>query len=56
MQWKGALVVVSHDRAFLYNICTMIWEIDNNRVKVYKGNYQNYEEQKEFELQQQQLA
>lgn len=56
LQWKGALVVVSHDRAFLDNICTIIWEVRDKKVKVYKGNFRNYEEQKNLEMRQKQLA
>lgn len=50
-QWNGAFVVVSHDRAFLDSVCTSIWEVDEGRVKEYKGNYSDYAEQKELELQ-----
>lgn len=54
--WHGALVVVSHDRAFLDHVCTMIWEVDDKQIKIYKGNFRNYEQQKQLELQQKQLA
>ena len=46
---KGALVVISHDRAFLDTICTKIVEIEDGTVKEYKGNYSSYREQKESE-------
>jgi len=55
-QWKGAFVVVSHDRAFLDALCTTIWEIRDGKVKEYKGNYTDYAEQKELERRQQELA
>jgi len=55
-QWKGAFVVVSHDRAFLDSLCTTIWEIRDGKVKEYKGNYSDYAEQKELERRQQKLA
>ncbi len=54
--WKGAFVIVSHDRAFLDALCTTIWEIDEGRVKTFKGNYSDYARQKELELEQQKLA
>lgn len=56
MQWKGAFVIVSHDRAFLDALCTTIWEVNEGQVKKYKGNYSDYEEQKELEIHQKKLA
>lgn len=45
-----AVVTVTHDRAFLQNVCTHIWEIDGHYPDGYlagKGNYQQFLEQKE---------
>ncbi len=42
--WKGAYVVVSHDRAFLDRVCHKIWEIDEQKLRVFKGNYEQYSE------------
>ena len=39
MEFPGTLIVVSHDRWFLNNICTHIVDIDYNQVKLYVGNY-----------------
>ncbi|MDY4079866.1 MAG: ATP-binding cassette domain-containing protein, partial [Clostridium sp.] len=39
---KGALLLVSHDREFLDNICNKIAEIQNGKLKVYEGNYSKY--------------
>ncbi len=39
MEFTGTLIVVSHDRWFLNNICTHIVDIDYNQVKLYVGNY-----------------
>lgn len=39
MDFPGTLIVVSHDRWFLNNICTHIVDIDFNQVKMYVGNY-----------------
>ncbi|MEW9125169.1 MAG: ribosomal protection-like ABC-F family protein [Thermotaleaceae bacterium] len=41
-EYKGALILISHDRSFLDKLCTQIWEIENGKVKVYKGNYSDY--------------
>ena len=52
LRWQGALVIVSHDRAFLDSLCTKIWEIHEGDVKEYKGNYSDYASQKELERRQ----
>lgn len=55
-EWQGAFVIVSHDRAFLDALCTTIWEIDDGKIKIYKGNYNDYAAQKERERSEQQSA
>lgn len=45
-EWKGAMLIVSHDRAFLDTLCTQIWEIEDGEVRFYTGNYSEYEQQK----------
>ena len=40
------LLLVTHDRYFLDNVCNEIWEIDNAKLYVYKGDYENYLEKK----------
>jgi pleuromutilin/lincosamide/streptogramin A transport system ATP-binding/permease protein len=55
-KWKGAFVIVSHDRAFLDALCTKIWEIEEGKIKEYKGNYQDYAKQKRLEIRQEQQA
>ena len=54
--WQGAFVIVSHDRQFLDTICTTIWELEEGKITEYKGNYSQYNEQKELERKQQQQA
>jgi len=56
IQWNGALVIASHDRALLDAICTTIWEVQDGHVKEYTGNYSDYSEQKELENVQQKLS
>jgi len=55
-EWKGALVMISHDRHFLDKSVNNIVEIDQNKVILYKGNYSKYLEQKELRIEQQQAA
>jgi ATP-binding cassette subfamily F protein 3 len=45
--WKGALVVVSHDRFFLDTVATRIWDLAYRRVEAYRGNYSHYRLQRE---------
>lgn len=51
--FQGALIVVSHDRAFLDALCTEIWELDDGMLKQYKGNYTHFAQQKELAHRQQ---
>ena len=46
-KYKGALLVVSHDRNFLNHICNKIVEIEDGKIKIYKGNYDDYKRLKE---------
>ena len=39
MDYMGTVIVVSHDRHFLNNVCTHIVDIDYNKIKLYVGNY-----------------
>lgn len=40
--YKGALLLVSHDREFLDCLCNNILEIEDGKIKIYKGNYSTY--------------
>ena len=39
MEYEGTVLVVSHDRYFLNNVCTHIVDIDYGKIKMYVGNY-----------------
>jgi ABC transport system ATP-binding/permease protein len=45
-QQNLTLLVVSHDRHFLDNVCNEIWEMDRGGLFSYKGDYENYLEKK----------
>ncbi|MDE7416765.1 MAG: ABC-F type ribosomal protection protein [Lachnospiraceae bacterium] len=47
LNYKGAVIIVSHDRYFLDKIATKIIEIDNGVVSSFNGNYSDYAIQKE---------
>lgn len=63
--YKGALLIVSHDRYFLDKLTTSTCEIERGRLKRYKGNYSAYtklkeadvvRQMKEYEAQQEEIA
>ena len=45
--YDGAVVVVSHDRAFMDNMVDRVAEIDAGRLELYKGNYSSYLKQRD---------
>jgi ATP-binding cassette subfamily F protein uup len=45
-QQNITLLLVSHDRYFLDNVCNEIWEMDRSSLYEYKGDYENYLEKK----------
>ncbi len=40
--FKGAILTVSHDRYFLDKLATQIYELENKKLSVFKGNYSKY--------------
>ncbi len=40
------LLMVTHDRYFLEDVCDVIWEMDNEQLFTYRGDYQDYLEKK----------
>jgi ATP-binding cassette subfamily F protein uup len=44
------LLLVTHDRYFLDTVCEEIWEMDDDKLYVYKGDYGNYLERKAARL------
>lgn len=51
--YRGALVLVSHDRAFLDNVTSRTLEISQGRIYDFKAGYSEYVEQREQQLEQQ---
>jgi len=52
--WRGAYLVVSHDRRFLDKTVTRILDLDEGRLSEYTGNYTAYAEAKRRALEKQQ--
>ena len=46
-EYRGAMVIISHDRTFLDKSTDLTWELSFGRVDVYKGNYSYYITEKE---------
>ncbi len=46
-EFRGALIIVSHDRAFLDRMVTSIAEIDRGHFRKYAGNYSEFERERE---------
>jgi len=52
-QEKVTLLLVTHDRYFLDDVCNEIWELDGSELYIHKGNYENYIEKKAARIEQQ---
>lgn len=46
--YEGTLIIISHDRYFLDQIVTKIFEVENKQLSIYVGNYSDYGRQKEI--------
>ncbi|PRO66015.1 ribosomal protection-like ABC-F family protein [Alkalicoccus urumqiensis] len=63
--FNGAVLVISHDRAFLDAVCTKIWSVEDGEIHAMAGTYSTYKQEKEkknlahrrsYETQQQEKA
>lgn len=45
--YSGTIIVVSHNRSFLDEVATTIWEVDHQQITAYEGNYSAYRKEKE---------
>jgi ATP-binding cassette subfamily F protein 3 len=52
--YPGILLVISHDRDFLDAVCDTIAHIEHQRIRLYAGNYSDFEQQRSARLAQQQ--
>ncbi len=53
LNFDNAVLIVSHDRHFLNNVCTHICDVDYGKIKLYVGNYEFWYESSQLLLQQQ---
>src|SRR5246500_186194 len=54
--YRGSLILISHDRAFIDATATRIVELDRGRLRSYSGNFSAYETTKQRELESEALA
>ncbi|MCA9381109.1 ABC-F family ATP-binding cassette domain-containing protein [Candidatus Dojkabacteria bacterium] len=61
-RFPGICIIISHDRMFLNNTINTVFEIDEHKLNIYKGNYEDFlkqkqdriaDREKEFKLQEQ---
>lgn len=54
--YKGALMMVTHDRYFLNRVTNRIYELDQGKLYTYKGNYEKFVEQKMIREEEERLS
>lgn len=47
--FPGTVMIVSHDRHFLREVTTRVFEVDRNQIRIYDGNYEYYQQKKQQE-------
>lgn len=53
---KMAMIIVSHDRYFLNEVVTQVWELARGSMAQYRGNYENFQKQKDIIIENQQQS
>lgn len=48
--YSGTLIIISHDRDFLDNICTHIIHMENQKLNMYTGNFTSFEEERAHKI------
>lgn len=48
--FKGAILMTTHDRGFMNNVCKKIVEIANKKITTYSGNFDFYEKERDIRL------
>ncbi|NQU63641.1 MAG: ABC-F family ATP-binding cassette domain-containing protein [SAR324 cluster bacterium] len=54
-RFPGTCLIISHDQYFLNRVSTHIIDIDYEEIKIYKGNYDQYQREKELEVSQKEM-
>jgi len=53
LEFKGAVLIVSHDRYFLDRTVTQVYELENAKLRHYQGNYSQFVDKKAIDLERQ---
>jgi macrolide transport system ATP-binding/permease protein len=53
--YRGAVVLISHDRELLDHVCNQIWELHDGELKVFQGNYSAWQDQRKLQREFQQF-
>jgi len=56
LKYSGTLLLISHDREFLDEVCTHTLHLHEQRARLYTGDYTSFERQRAEQLRQQQIA
>lgn len=48
--YRGTLVVISHERSFLNSVCSHIAHLNNQKVTLYTGNYDTFEKTRQIQM------
>lgn len=40
--YRGAILMISHDRSLLDKACSQIWELDKGKIRIFDGNYSDW--------------
>jgi ATP-binding cassette subfamily F protein 3 len=54
-EFPGTLIFVSHDRFFIDNVATDVWEMADGRLRTFLGNFHDYEYAKQLEAERREL-
>ena len=55
-EYRGTLVLISHDRDFIDATCSQVLHVENRRIKAWRGNYSAFEKQRAEQLANQQAS
>jgi len=47
LEFNGTVLLVSHDRYLIQALATQIWELENGQLRVYRGDYDEYLQEKQ---------
>ena len=47
--YRGAILMISHDRTLLDRVCNKIWELEDGTIRIFDGNYSDWISQKNRE-------